>query len=706
MNLTAVLFAVIAAAAPSPHPFAGSWSGDIQVPGAALGVTIHIADDAATATLDIPVQELKRQALEQVVLDVKSGRAAATFQKVGATFDGVISGDSWKGTFLQGPAKLPFALTRTRKDVVAKQRLESIAAAIEAARATASVPGIGVGVVVDGKVIWARGFGQRDLAKKLPVTSQTQFMIGSTTKAFTTATLGTMQDAGTLSLKDRVRQHLPAFDLADDRDDFLTIEDLASHGTGVDRSDLVWYLQPPKSRADVLKTLPLLKLQSAPRATFIYNNWMYAVLGMVIEEKAGKSFNDVVKERLLTPLGMSSTVMDYQSIKRLQEPSLAYTRIDDAIAPVPWHVNPQMVPAGAGTVSNIDDLNRWLAFHLGDGTTPGGKRLLESTTLQQLHTPLRQGLANIADVDQALTSYGYAWSTSAWRGHTRISHGGGIDGFLSLVTFLPTDNIGVVVLQNTTHGDLNDAITDRILEVLLELPTRDALTTTAKKIADGLKKPAAEKTEPPLLARPGTRPAHAMSEYAGTYSSPLFKELVVEVVGDKATVTLVGTKLGLSHAHFETFLISTVDKKDMASFWKAGAITFTTSLDGDVDGIKATIPSMGEVVFTKNGTVPTKAQLQKLVGAYGLDSFVVDVTLLGDTLQLTVAGQPVYSLKHERGLRFTLTNLSGFSAAFVVDGAGAPTGLVMFQPQGNVRLSPVAASAKPAGAAARAPAKR
>jgi len=708
MQLTAALLAFLAAAA-TPHPFAGDWSGAIQVPGAPLGVTIHIADDAS-ATIDIPTQQTKQQALEQVVLDVKAGKAKAVFKNVGATFDGTVSGENWKGTFTQGPATLPFALTRTRRDVIAKQRLEAIAATIEAARVAASVPGVGVGVVVDGKVVWARGFGQRDIAKKLPVTPQTLFMIGSTTKAFTTATLGTLHDSGAVAFSDRVRQHLPAFDLADDRDDFLTLEDLASHGTGVDRSDLVWYLQPPKSRTEILKTLPLLKLEAAPRETFIYNNWMYAVLGMVIEEKAGKSYNEVVKARLLTPLGMTSTVMDFASVKTLKEPSIAYTRVEDKIAPVPWHVNPQFAAAGSASVSNIDDMNRWLAFHLGDGTAANGKRVLETATLNRLHTPIRQGLANIADVDQPLASYGYAWSTAPWRGHTRISHSGGIDGFLTLVTLMPTDGIGVVVLQNTTHGDLNTGITDRILEALLELPTRDGLTKTATKIGEALKKPSAEKSEPPLLVRPGTKPAHIVSEYAGTYSSPLFKDLVIDVVGDKITATFVGTKLDLVHAHFESFVITRADKKDMESFWKSGAFTFTTSLDGDVDGVKVTIPSMGDVPFKKMGTVPDKAQLQKLVGRYGLDSFVVEVSLLGEALQVTVPGQPVYALKHERGLRFGLTNLEGYATAFIVDGAGKPTAMMLFQPQGTVRLSPVASSSSssssPAPASSASPSKR
>ena len=690
MHLSAVIFAFFVAAAPTATPsFAGDWAGEIQIPGAPLAVTIHVGDEPTpTATLDIPTQQLKRHALSNVVVNRTTGQIGAAFTEAGATFNGTVVADRWKGVFAQAGAELPFILTRTRKDVIAKQKLEAIAALIEAGRSTAQIPGIGVGVVVDGKVVWSRGFGQRDVANKLPVTSQTLFMIGSTTKAFTTAALGTLKDKGVLTFKDRVRQHLPAFDLADDRDLFLTIEDLASHGTGVDRSDIVWYLQPPKTRTDVLKTLPLLKLNQEARVGFNYNNWMYTVLGIVIEEKTGQSFADVVKNRLLLPLGMTSTAMDFTAVPGLKNRSLAYDRIDDAIAAVPWHVNPQMQPAGSASVSTIDDMNRWMMFHLGDGTAASGKRVLDATTLKTLHTPVRIGQVDLADADEPLNDYGYAWASSVWRGHTRISHSGGIDGFMSLVTLMPNENIGVVVLQNTTHGVLTGSITDQILQTLLDLPTRDRVALAAEKIAVALKKSADKDLEPPMLLRAGTKPAHSLGEYTGRYSSSLFADVIVDVVGEQLTLTFSGVKLGLRHGHYESFVVDTVARRDMAAFWKAGAFTFTTSIDGEVDGIDAIVPAMGNVVLTKKSEPPPKATLALLAGSYELEALGVEVKLVGSGLQMIVPGQPTYTLQHERGLRFKLASLEGFAAAFVVDAAGLPTTLMMYQPQGTVRLTP------------------
>ncbi|HEY1097274.1 MAG TPA: serine hydrolase [Myxococcota bacterium] len=686
-----------AAKATTSHPFAGDWQGQVDVPGSPLVLTIHIADAVPPAspvvTLDIPAQNTKGQVLQTVVLDVDKQQA-----KVGVvgngdpTWSGTISGDTWKGTFTQGKGSLPFSLTRVRKDVVAKQRLEGLDKAIESARALANIPGIGVGVVVDDKIVWAKGFGLRDVKAKLPVTPQTLFMIGSTTKAFTNVALGTLQEEGALSLSDRVRQHLPAFDLVDDRDDHVTLNDLAMHATGIERGDLIWILNQPKTRAEVLKSMSLLKAEKPVGEAFIYNNWMYATLGMVIEDKTKLTYPEAMKRRVLAPLGMTNTSMELKALTSSKNKALAYERVDNGVEVVPYHDNMHFAAAGSATSSSIDDMNRWLRFQLGDGSLDG-KRVLKATTMAALHQPERLAVGKINDVDEPVVGYGMGWGGSSWRGHARLGHGGGVDGFLTQVTVLPNDGIGVVVVQNTTHASLGTAITDTILEALLELPTKNSLETSAKNAAEAFKKPADDNALPPVIAKVGTKPAHPLKDYAGTFTTASLPDTVVTVAADGAMTIRFGgngphgVDLGVTHAHYETFTVSTVSRKDMLSFWKKAAFTFTTNIDGDVDGIEALVPTLGTVTFKQKTATPTKATLEKLAGTYAMGDFKVAVAMV-DGLQLSVPGQPTYALKHERALRFSL-NLEGFFVTFVVDGDGVPKGIVLEQPQGTVRLNRV-----------------
>lgn len=171
-----------------------------------------------------------------------------------------------------------------------------------------NVPGLGFAAVIDGEVVFAEGFGYRDLEGEQPMTADTLFAIGSTTKAFTTTVLGMLVDEGHLDWDEPVASYLPGFELADRHvSERLTPRDLVTHRSGLPRHDLLWYNNNELSRAEVVERLAYLEPSADLRAKYQYNNLMYLTAGHLIEVLTEESWEDAVRARLLGPLRMERT---------------------------------------------------------------------------------------------------------------------------------------------------------------------------------------------------------------------------------------------------------------------------------------------------------------------------------------------------------------------------------------------------------------
>jgi CubicO group peptidase (beta-lactamase class C family) len=161
-------------------------------------------------------------------------------------------------------------------------------------------PGVSIAVVEKNKVIYTGGFGYRDVNKKLPVTQTTLFAIGSCTKAFTASMLGMLQNEGKVDIEKPVRNYLPELRFYNDYlNDHVTLHDMMCHRTGLPRHDLSWY-GSTASRAELLKRIQFLEPTAELREKWQYNNFMFMAQGMVIEKITGKSWEENIKERILT----------------------------------------------------------------------------------------------------------------------------------------------------------------------------------------------------------------------------------------------------------------------------------------------------------------------------------------------------------------------------------------------------------------------
>src|SRR5215510_7238174 len=194
---------------------------------------------------------------------------------------------------------------------------------------TWNAPGIGVGIVGKDKLVFAKGYGYRDYGKKLPFTPTTTQPIASNTKLFTAMAAGLLVEEGRLDWDKPIRQYVPGIKFYnDDLDRTVTIRDMLSHRTGITRHDAIWF-KSDFTQKDLFERLKYLEPSEAPRSVFLYNNMMYAGAGYAIELLSGKTWEQFVRERILTPLGMSSTTFSIADMLKTAEPAVPYTERRD-----------------------------------------------------------------------------------------------------------------------------------------------------------------------------------------------------------------------------------------------------------------------------------------------------------------------------------------------------------------------------------------
>ena len=205
--------------------------------------------------------------------------------------------------------------------------MESIEPFVVEQLAAWEVPGCAIAAVRDGQLVLAAGWGQRDLDTKLPVTSDTLFAIGSTTKAFTAATVGALVDDGLLESERPVRDYVPQLRLSDPVvTDRLTVVDLLSHRSGLPRHEMVWLGHPGRSRADVIRRLRFLPLSKDLRQAFQYSNLGYLMAGYAVEVLSGTPWEDYLRSRLLAPLGMARSNLSAGEMTADPDHATAYER--------------------------------------------------------------------------------------------------------------------------------------------------------------------------------------------------------------------------------------------------------------------------------------------------------------------------------------------------------------------------------------------
>jgi CubicO group peptidase (beta-lactamase class C family) len=372
----------------------------------------------------------------------------------------------------------------------------------------------------------------------------------------------------------------------------MTLRDLLSHRSGLTRGDRLWYATE-HPRDEIVRRVRFLEPTWSFRSAFGYQNIMYLAAGLVTEQVTGRSWDDVVKDRIFAPLGMHSSLTSVDPLPSLSNVARPHTRIEDKVTPVAYRDIDNIGPAGSIN-SNVRDMAQWVRLQLGDGTV-GGTRVISQRNLREMHSP-----HTIIPIDTAgerlypethFRAYGLGWFLEDYRGRKVIHHGGNIDGMSALVAMMPEEDVGLVILTNMNGSGLPALVMRRIFDLYLGGAGRDwsreILAFTKQRMEQ-----AAERQRAAEAARAeNTRPSLSLERYAGTYHDDMYGDVVITHDGGRLRVNAGPSFIAdLEHWHYDTFRATWQDRVLGRTF-----LTFALNARGE----PATLNVEGLAEFTR-----------------------------------------------------------------------------------------------------------
>lgn len=399
---------------------------------------------------------------------------------------------------------------------------------------TFDVPGISVGVLKDGKVVYAKGHGVRSLTNKKDMNDNTLVGVASNSKGFTCFALAMMIDAGKLNWDDKVRQHIPEFQLHDAWvTEHFTVRDLVTHrsGMGLGAGDLMFFPEGNDFDVDdVINNVKYLEPESSFRSKFAYNNNMFIIAGEVLKRVSGLSWEDFIETKIMKPVGMKSSKASYNRVTDKSNIIDAHTRAEGKVIQIPHDWSETANPAG-GIVSNVHDMMTWAKFLMNDAVTESGERLLDARLfheLWQLQTPLTVRPGDWYNSN--FRGYGLGWFvTDVKGGHKQVYHTGGLLGTVTQFTMIPDLDLAIVVLTNQMNGSAFNTITNTIKDSYLGYENRNWLenygtrNTNYLKYNDSIKATVYTK----VIKAKTDLTIPAPEQIVGTYTDDWFGDIII-----------------------------------------------------------------------------------------------------------------------------------------------------------------------------------
>jgi CubicO group peptidase (beta-lactamase class C family) len=541
-----------------------------------------------------------------------------------------------------------------------------------------NVPGVGIAIVKDGKVILAKGYGYADVKGKRKVDEKTLFAIGSSSKAFTAASVMQLVDAKKLDLDKPVINYLPDFKLFNDyATQQITTRDLLCHRSGLPRHDLAWY-GSDASREVLYNRLRYLEPTAELRETWQYQNLMYMTAGYLVGQIEGESWETIVKRSIFEPLGMKATNFSVADMKKVNNHALPYQEENEKIKLMDFRNIDAVAPAGAIN-SNAEDMAKWLQLLLNEGKFDG-KEIISGASLKEMYKPQMVMSGDISQDEIFYSSYGLGWMLTAYRGHLRVEHGGNIDGFTTSVCFLPRDGIGIVVMANMNGTALNGVIRNDLIDRLLGGETKDWNSILLEKRKEMLAASKIEIAQEDIVRKKETKPSFDLKEYVGKYENLGYGILEITIKNDSLVATMNGEVSTLAHYHFDVFSVASAVGKLK--------LQFVMNANAEITEVLLPIePSLGKsLTFKRLNAVMevAKDDLKMYEGKYTFKQAGQSVTVKVENgvLTATLPGQPTYSLVPYKEHHFNLEILEGYSLKFTVE-KGETTKATFIQPNGN-----------------------
>ena len=532
------------------------------------------------------------------------------------------------------------------------------------------VPGVAIAIVKDDKIVLARGYGVKKLGDPAPVDERTLFAIGSSSKAFTAASIAMLVDEGRLKWNDPATKYLPGFETYDPyvtRE--LSIRDLLSHRSGLERGDFLWY-GTENDRDEILRRTRYIKPSWSLRSNFGYQNLMYLAAGQIVGKVNGKTWDEFIEQRIFTPLGMTSSSTSIGAFKSGDNIASPHAKFDDKVEPIAWRKIDNIGPAGSIN-SNVVDMAQWIRLQLGQGTYQG-QRLFSSGTAKEMHSPQTiiplAGQMELLYPEAHFLSYGLGWFLSDYRGKKVVEHGGAIDGMRAQVALLPEEKLGVVILTNMNGTPLPHILMYKVFDAYLEGNREKDWSGDLSKTFKALQeqgKAAAKKQEEARVK--DTQPSLSPEKYAGTYKNDLYGEVKVTHDAGKLTVRFGPAFVSeLEHWHYDTFRAKFRGAGETRAF-----VTFGLNAQGKPDQVTLEIAPdypfkrAPDEVKAPAAIALSDAELKSFAGVFESKAPPLDVSIevVGGKLKAVLPGQPVYTLVPVAADRFSI---EGAPAGFFV----------------------------------------
>jgi CubicO group peptidase (beta-lactamase class C family) len=449
-------------------------------------------------------------------------------------------------------------------------------------------PGLSIAVVKDGKILFAKGYGVRELGKPEPFDTSTVSAIASTTKAMTAVAMGMLVDEGKVKWDDPVTKYLPSFQLYDPYSTReVTVRDLLTHRAGLGNADYLWAVADLPA-SEIVRKLRLVKPAYSIRASFVYQNTMYIAAGEVIAAASGMPWSKFVQTRIFEPLGMRNTYPLSSLVPPNANAAIPHFRYGrDTIVAITKDRSQAIGPAG-DVWSSAADMSKWMIFLL-DSAIVNGKRLVKPDTYAELFTPQvmvppDEFYPTMALTKPHWTTYGLGWFQHDYQGRMLDFHTGSLNGFVAIIGLVPDQRFGVYILSNRDHVEIRHALMYKAIDTYLGNPSRDwsadllRLYNARRAAADSARSANERKRIK------GTKPSLALSKYAGVYEDSLIGRIAIVERGGKLRIDAgPALKGNLEHWQYDRFRARYDDRWQGTDF-----ITFTIG-----DGVASAIDIAG-----------------------------------------------------------------------------------------------------------------
>jgi hypothetical protein len=412
---------------------------------------------------------------------------------------------------------------------------------------------------------------------------------------------------------------------------------------------------------------------------------MFMTVGYLVGQVAGTTWEKFTQKHIFDPLGMTNSNFSVEDSKKAPDFAIPHGERNDEVSEIPFR-NIDAIGSAGSINSCINDMTKWLILNLNKGKH-GDKQIVSEASLKEIHSPQMIAGKSIGEKELFYRLYGMAWGITAYRGNLYLSHGGGIDGFITQVALLPNENAGLVVLSNKSPNPLSGIIAYNIADRILGLGPVDWYGRYKKRRAEAEKEEEKQKDEKDTDRVMNTTPSHPLDDYVGDYENLGYGVFSIVKEGDSLKGTYDDMDFEFKHYHYDTFELSNEMFEGRGMSLKA---TFYADKKGTI--VKLAVPlerSVSDIFFTRqpDKTMEDPEFLKKFVGIYileeGEETSEGRVFLRGNALVISVPGAPrEFELVPYKGTEFNLKDMSGFSAEFIVDESGAVTAIKFKTPGG------------------------